>query len=87
MTHRTRHIGWLINGCAILVAPLAIAWSDHATLAWPLLRIMPETTVQESVLVETLPEFLAAESESVAALLEQHELWAQSALPHYLMRR
>ena len=83
MNRHTRHIGWLVNGCTMLFAPLAIAWSDHATLAWPLLRIMPETTVQESVLVETLPEFLAAESESVAALLAQHELWAQSALPHY----
>lgn len=57
MNRHPRHIGWLVNGCAMLFAPLAIAWSDHATLAWPLLRIMPETTVQESVLVETLPNF------------------------------
>ena len=61
------------------------AWSDHASLAWPLMRTMPEVRDAESVTVETLSEFLTAEREGVATVLRDHEFWAEQTLEHYAL--
>ena len=59
------------------------AWSDHASLAWPLLRVMPEVQNAEPLRVETLNEFVVAERTAIAELLAQHEDWALQNLEHY----
>src|SRR6056300_2001610 len=61
----------------------AWSWSDHATLAWPLLRVMPELVEAEPIAVESLERFLEAESDAIAQLLETQESWARATMPAY----
>ena len=64
-----------------LVSP-AWAWSDHASLVWPLLRSQPEL-IQQTVVAEPLDAFLAAEQAGIAATLEAVELWSVEIIEHY----
>ncbi len=79
-----------VRGLVCVIAPLLAlqsamlhAWSDHASLAWPLMRVMPEVQTAEPLRVETLSEFVAAERTSIADLLNDHEQWARDNLEHY----
>lgn len=79
-----------VRGLVCLIAPLLMlqsamlhAWSDHASLAWPLLRVMPEVQKAEPLRVETLSEFVVAERSAIAELLLDHEEWARQNLEHY----
>ncbi|PLW83422.1 hypothetical protein CWI75_07425 [Kineobactrum sediminis] len=67
----------------MLTSSLSMAWSDHATLAWPLLRAMPEVAAAPPLEVETLQTFLTAQAQPVAQLLGEHEQWARTSMPHY----
>ena len=78
-----RPLACLITPVFMLQSALAFAWSDHASLAWPLVRVMPEVQSAKPLRVETLGEFLAAERSSIAELLAKHEQWAGQNLDHY----
>ena len=73
----------IVIGLALGANAPAWSWSDHATLAWPLLRVMPELVEAEPVAVESLERFLEAESDAIAQLLEAQENWARSTMPAY----
>ena len=55
-----------------LCSQLAGAWSDHASLAWPMLRERDALT-QPSLVAEPLEAFLLAESDGVAGVLDEVE--------------
>ena len=78
-----RRLVGLITTLLILQSTVVHAWSDHASLAWPLLRVMPEVQNAEPLRVETLNEFVVAERTAIAELLAQHEDWALQNLEHY----
>ena len=82
MSTLRRLIG-LITTLHMLQSTVVHAWSDHASLAWPLLRVMPEVQNAEPLRVETLNEFVVAERTAIAELLAQHEDWALQNLEHY----
>ena len=64
-----------------LVSP-AWAWSDHASLAWPLLRSQPEL-IHQTVAAEPLDAFLAAEQAGIAVTLQAVESWSVATIEHY----
>ena len=64
-----------------LVSP-AWAWSDHASLAWPLLRSQPEL-IHQTVAAEPLDAFLAAEQVGIAVTLQAVESWSVATIEHY----
>ena len=64
-----------------LVSP-AGAWSDHASLVWPLLRSQPEL-IHQTVAAEPLDAFLAAEQAGIAETLEAVESWSIATIEHY----
>ena len=64
-----------------LVAP-SWAWSDHASLVWPLLRSQPEL-INQTVEAEPLDAFLASEQEGIAKTLEAVESWSVETIEHY----
>ena len=68
-----------------LMSSRAFAWSDHASLVWPLLRNMPEMLVP-SVSAERLEDFVAAEANGLERVLAEHEAFARASWPHYAAR-
>lgn len=68
-----------------LPASPAEAWSDHASLLWPLVR-GNETLTKPSLVAEPLSAFVRSEAGAIADLLEQHEQAARDTLPHYAPR-
>ena len=58
------------------------AWSDHASLVWPLLRSQP-TLIHQTVAAEPLDAFLAAEQAGIAETLKAVESWSVAAIQHY----
>lgn len=78
-----RRLVGLITTLLMLQSTVVHAWSDHASLAWPLLRVMPEVQNAEPLRVVTLNEFVVAERTAIAELLAQHEDWALQNLEHY----
>jgi hypothetical protein len=82
MMHALKH--WLV-AASLLASAAAGAWSDHASLSWPLLRTMPallETTVE----AESLGAFVAAEASGLERLLAGHEALSRQTLPWYAPR-
>ena len=63
----------------------ALAWSDHASLLWPLVRAMPELTAP-SLRAESLQAFVDSEAVGLQALLAEHEAYARDSLPDYAAR-
>ena len=55
-----------------LACQQALAWSDHASLAWPFLRAQPALMAPQ-LSVEPLEQFLAAEAAGVARVLDEVE--------------
>lgn len=80
---KIRSLFGLIASTLLLPSTMVHAWSDHASLAWPLLRVMPEVQQAEPLRVETLSEFVVAERAAIAELLADHERWAIDNLEHY----
>ncbi len=70
----------------ILTPAAALAWEDHSLTARPALAAMPEVAEVPLVQVETLQEFLEAEQEGLAKLLEDEETWALANVPTYPAR-
>ncbi len=67
---------------AVALVPAAWAWSDHASLVWPLLRIQPQL-IHQTVAAEPLEAFLAAEQAGIAETLETVESWSVATIEHY----
>ena len=67
---------------SITLVPPAWAWSDHASLVWPLLRSQPEL-IHQTVVAEPLDAFLIAEQEGIARTLAAVESWSVAAMEHY----
>jgi hypothetical protein len=65
-----------------VLVPAARAWSDHASLVWPLLRSQPEL-VQQTVAAEPLDAFLTAEQAGIAKTLDAAESWSVATIEHY----
>jgi hypothetical protein len=63
----------------------AFAWSDHASLVWPLLRDMP-AMLEPTLTAETLDEFIVAEADGIERVLAEHEAWSRATLEHYAPR-
>lgn len=61
------------------------AWSDHASLLWPLVRTQADLT-EPSLRAESLDDFLGAEASGLARLLQQHEAMSREEIPHYAPR-
>lgn len=55
-----------------LACQQALAWSDHASLAWPFLRAQPTLNAPQ-LTVESLDQFLSAEATGVARVLDAVE--------------
>lgn len=51
---------------------VTFAWSDHATLLWPLVRTLPALQ-QPTLRVEALETFVSAQAPGLETLLAQHE--------------
>ena len=74
-------VTWL-SWCLVLFSANAMAWSDHATLLWPLVRSVPQLQ-SATVAAEELSSFLDAEKDGLPAVLAEHEDWARQSLPHF----
>lgn len=70
---------------AALVPHRSLAWSDHASLIWPLLRTLPELAA-ETVVIEPLDAFVVAEGSGLETLLETLEVEARAASGVYAPR-
>ena len=77
---------------AVIVAALlasgsatSFAWSDHASLLWPLVRQMP-VLLEPAVEVEELEVFLQAEADGLETFLAAEEARARTALDSYAPR-
>jgi hypothetical protein len=66
---------------SVTVMPPAWAWSDHASLVWPLLRSQPEL-IHQTVATEPLDAFLIAEQEGIARTLAAVESWSVAAMEY-----
>ncbi|MFK8043515.1 hypothetical protein [Congregibacter sp.] len=69
---------------SLLSSPLW-AWSDHASLLWPLVRSQPEL-LKPSLAAESLNDFVTAEAAGLAVVLERHEAYSRESMPHYAPR-
>lgn len=67
---------------SLVVCHQATAWSDHASLAWPMLRT-DATLMQSRVVVEPLDAFLKAEAEGIAEVLTRLEIAMIEGDPEY----
>ena len=67
---------------SLLACHQAAAWSDHASLAWPMLR-SDIHLMQPSVVVEPLDVFLEAEASGIAELLNRIEIAMIAGNPDY----
>lgn len=84
--HRGLRAGMLSSLILLgLQSPCASAWSEHASLVWPLLRAMP-ALLEPTLAAEPLEDFLAADPQGLAAVLDAHEQWARSSLATYAAR-
>lgn len=63
----------------------ALAWSDHASLLWPLVRTMP-SLLEPTVTVESLDDFLRAEAQGLEQLLADEEVHARQTIIPYAPR-
>lgn len=70
--------------CCLPVTPV-FAWSDHASLLWPLVRGNGALN-QPTLRAEPLSQFLEAEADAIARVLTQHEQMARDNFPHYALR-
>lgn len=61
----------------------AQAWSNHALASYRAFEPMPEVAQAPAVLAEPLEQFLAAQAQPIADLLQAQDAWAQAHLPHY----
>lgn len=73
-----------LMACALYCAN-AFAWSDHASLLWPLVRGIP-AMLEPTLQVETLDAFIEAEAEGIERVLAEHEAWSRATLEHYAPR-
>lgn len=65
-----------------IVSPQVSAWSDHASLAWPLVRTLP--ALQAPILVaEPLADFVTAEAQGLEQVLSDTERWSINSVAHY----
>jgi hypothetical protein len=62
-----------------------LAWSDHASLVWPLVRGLPDLR-EPRLPVESLADFVAAEAPRLEALLAEHEELSRRDFEHYAPR-
>ncbi len=65
-----------------VISPLGWSWSDHASLAWPLVRSLPELNAV-TIPAEPMLDFLEAEEEGVATALAEQEQWSATNLQHF----
>ena len=70
----------------LAVAAKSWAWSDHASLGWPLFQTMPDVIEAPLVETESLKDFLIQEAVGLQQLLADHEIWARDNLVHYSPR-
>ncbi|WP_439101397.1 hypothetical protein [Congregibacter sp.] len=70
--------------CSLLTSPVW-AWSDHASLLWPLVRSQPEL-LEASLEAESLDAFLQAEASGLVDVLDRHEAMSRETMPHYAPR-
>ncbi|HMN22258.1 MAG TPA: hypothetical protein PKA16_12810 [Ottowia sp.] len=68
---------------ALLAASPARAWSNHALATYRAFEQMPEVTQAPAVTAEPLEDFLAAQAQPIAALLDAQDAWAHAHIEHY----
>lgn len=68
---------------ALLAAAPARAWSNHALASYRAFEHMPEVAQAPAVRAEPLEDFLAAEAQPIAALLDAQDAWARANIEHY----
>lgn len=76
----------LFAGAALMAAAAAgHAWSDHASLLWPMVRGIPEL-LAPSLRAQSLDAFLAVEAEGLETLLAEEERRARARSDAYAAR-
>jgi len=82
-----RTLGKVLLGLMPALLPLPLlAWSNHTLVTYRAFDRVPEVAQAAPVTVEPLEAFLKAQEPAIAALLEQQEAWARSAMPWYAPR-
>jgi hypothetical protein len=76
---------WIVAAVLCLQCGAVLAWSDHASLLWPLVRTMPDL-LQPTVTVESLDAFLQAEAQGLEQLLADEEVHARQTIIPYAPR-
>jgi len=76
-------LAWLLTA---LLAPAAMAWSNHSLAAYRAFEAMPEVSNASAVVVESLEAFLRAEEYTLEALLASQEAWAVANIEKYPVR-
>ena len=76
----------LLMGCALMaVAGVCRAWSDHASLLWPMVRTVPEL-MEPGLRAQSLDAFLDAEAEGLETFLADWEKRARAQSDVYAPR-
>ena len=72
----------LLAGVLISSTQQTFAWSDHASLLWPLLRTQPEL-LETRLTTETLDAFILAEADGLTAALRAIDVASQATFASY----
>ncbi|WOJ95092.1 hypothetical protein R0135_07945 [Congregibacter variabilis] len=76
---------WLAPLFLFVFSSSVWAWSDHASLLWPLVRTQPDL-LEPSLQVESLEEFVRSEATGLAAMLSRHEAMSRESFAYYAPR-
>lgn len=78
-----QHAGRSVLGAILLAtSQQVLAWSDHASLLWPLLRSQPEL-LETRLSTETLDAFVLAEAGGLATMLKAADTTAKEQIAGY----
>ncbi|GAA4003747.1 hypothetical protein GCM10022279_29580 [Comamonas faecalis] len=74
----------LLAALLALSAPApAWAWSNHALASYRALEVLPAVAQAPAVAAEPLEDFLAAQAQPIARLLQAQDAWAQQHIAQY----
>lgn len=67
----------------LFISTIANAWESHFLITYAALKNMPIISSQPQVRAESLSNFIAAEKNGLAQLLEENEQWAETHVINY----
>ena len=83
--HRTalRLAAWALGSAALLAAPTAAGWTDHALATRQALSVLPAAAEAAPVVAETLQSFVQADAARLEQVLAVEEAWAREHVAQY----